>query len=382
MYYTNSSTVSKPQKWDPKEVLGLAYDSYCIGWATTRGRQCQRYIARHKSSHGQCILDKLACENASKAAESPDLPEALDIMLCWQHTGQSSGILKKWKYKLENYAPDFDDYSNDDSDDESSALWSESGLDDWRPKKLYTKKEPTSDPSIEELRKMMKQMQDNLARLESELRRRGKHDIKQDHAKMEAEERQKREARRKEEERIRQEQARRQEEEQKRQEEERRRREEEERIRKEEEQRRAEKAREDAFRERVRLAKKRREEEARMKAEKEAAEWKATWQRYSNAWDKNDRATILTIPWPVKSGLQIDVTEANVRLFFAKAPPADFVDSGEKRFKFINAENKRWHTDKVIQRFGRELVEGDAKTTLDIIAKVVIELRQEAQRER
>ncbi|KAI1098078.1 hypothetical protein F4804DRAFT_346640 [Jackrogersella minutella] len=320
---------STMKRWDPETILELTNpardDITCVGRLKGGGRRCQRHMARSKAMHACSILNKLACDSASKAKESPVLREAVDILLCWQHDYQTSTVLKQWNSKLDSWA------TSHESRDSSSTAYT----------KPYVKEESMENLSTEELGNLLRQMQENLARIQAEMRQRDW-------------------------ERQREPERQRKEEEQRRKEEQERK---EEQGQKEENEKREQKARDEAFRERARLKREKREREAREKAEKEAAEWRDTWQRYFKKCN-------------MKSGLQSDVNEANVKLFFAKAPPKELVDSGEKRFKLMSAENKRWHTDKVMQRFGPDVVNGAAKNALVIVATVVIKLRQEAQRER
>ncbi|OTA95821.1 hypothetical protein M434DRAFT_393464 [Hypoxylon sp. CO27-5] len=391
MYYNDTSPFNNPHtslkshKWDPETVMGLANRDVgdritCIGWATSRNRRCQRGPARHKIASAVRILNRLACKNASKAAGSPELREAAELLLCWQHQHYIPDVLKQWRIELEDWDEDYED------DDSSFATFHKS---DSRTSSTYdksrVKEEPTEDLSAEELRRIMKQMQEDIARLNAKLRGESEKPKKRDEGAEKATP-QRDSKQQEEEQQAREEERRRREKEQKRRQEEEDRRKEEER-RREEEKKREEEAREKArrereFRERVRLAKEEREREARRKLEKEAAEWHAAWTRYSRGWDKLKNVSVANMPWPVKSGLQSDVNEANVRLFFAKAPPEELVKLGDKRWKFINAENLRWHTDKVMQRFGPDAVDGDAKNALSIIAKVMIALRQDAQKEK
>ncbi|KAI1375014.1 hypothetical protein F4677DRAFT_150970 [Hypoxylon crocopeplum] len=397
MYYTSDSCLSSPQKWDPEAVLRLINRSTgtitCIGYAHTRGRRCQNRVARHKIAYARGTLNKLAGKSASKAAQSPELGNAADILLCWQHTSQSSDTFRQWRSSIEDWAIDHENAGSRSKSDADIRSFK---------KKPHVKKEAAADLSAEELRRVMNQMKENLDRLEAELRQKGgkhmKHEstakkpVPQETREERETERQREEdVRRRERERERREQERREQErrEQERKEEERRKqkrkeqeRREQEQRRREEERRREEDAREEAFRERVRLAKEKRERDAREKAERETAEWHESWERYFKAWNKKADLSAANIPWPVKSGLQADVNEDNIRLFFEKAPPEQLVDSGEKCFKLISAENKRWHTDKMIQRFGQDVVNGAARSTLGTVAKIVIELRQEAQANR
>ncbi|KAI1096337.1 hypothetical protein F5B19DRAFT_435960 [Rostrohypoxylon terebratum] len=344
MYFNSDSSFNyspnspNSQEWEPDVVLGLAGGDTCIGWARTCGRRCRRHIALHKTTYGYGILEKLACSSPSKAAESPKLHDAADILLCWQHTDQLSEIVEQWKRKLQQWADDT---------------------------------ESKNKPCIkaEELEEgWLKQMQEDRSRGQDKTGQRSSNHAAGKTVPP-------RDVKREEEERLAQEEKRRGQEKKQRQEKE--------RQKKEEERRRERRAREEeALRERARLVREKREREAQEKAEKEAASWHAAWEQYSNAWCKPVDVSVTNIPWPVKSGLQSDVNEANVKLFFAKAPPADLVDSGDKQFKLISKENMRWHTDKVMQRFGSDAVNGAAKSSLGIVAKVVIELRQEARKGR
>ncbi|KAI0380917.1 hypothetical protein F5Y04DRAFT_256275 [Hypomontagnella monticulosa] len=373
----SSSTLyasSAANVWDPEVVLNLTnnatYSLSCVGYAKSCSRRCQRYIAQHKTAHGRGIIHRLARGSAAEAAESPDLPRAIDTLLCWQHTDQSASIYRQWRNKLEDWAADNEDdgdssatlsdwgsgWHGSSSSDSDSDPDTDPDIDDWSPKKEPSfKKESTRELSPQDLRKMMKKMQENMERLEAQLRR-------------------EREARR-----AREEGKRRAEEERRRREEQRR---EEERRIKEAKEKREQKAREEAFRERVRLEKEKRLREAKVKAEKDAESWQASWKRYNNAWHTNTELSAADIPWPVKSGSRSDVNEANVKLFFAKAPPEELRKSGENSFKFINKETKKWHTDKVMQRFGRDVASGDSKSALDTVAKVLIELRADAKLKR
>lgn len=76
-----------------------------------------------------------------------------------------------------------------------------------------------------------------------------------------------------------------------------------------------------------------------------------------------------------------DVDAENVREFYKKAPLKDLLATAEDRVKFYNGENLRWHTDKMMQQFGVDIVKGGLKEALKTVAQVVIELRQEAKRD-
>ncbi|KAI6092602.1 hypothetical protein F4821DRAFT_278838 [Hypoxylon rubiginosum] len=330
--------------WDPKIVLGLPNPEKggkitCLGWAHTKGRRCWRGPSKARVSIALSILNGLG--SASEAAASPvELRLALDILLCYHHLDQSSGILRQWKLKLGRCASSYGDEESSSASNKPSA-----GPRGVKSEPRVKKEDTEEDYFARYMPDHIKMENSNRQSQDQQRRREQK----------EKEDRQRREDEKKQEEKRRQQR---------------------------EEQRRQEQAREDAFRERVRLAREKIEREAREKAQKEAAEWQASWERYSDGWTKGADLSVANIAWPVKSGLQLDVDETNIKLFFEKAPPADLVDSGEKRLRLINAENKRWHTDKVMQRFGPDVINGTAKKALDIIAKVMVELRQEAQKKR
>ncbi len=48
----------------------------------------------------------------------------------------------------------------------------------------------------------------------------------------------------------------------------------------------------------------------------------------------------------------------------------------------MTQENKRWHTDKIVFRFGPEILKGPRKDALNMIAKEVVKLWKEAKMER
>ncbi|KAI0114905.1 hypothetical protein F4814DRAFT_297770 [Daldinia grandis] len=420
MYYHSCSRFNDPypsfasQNWDPEAVLQLVnHDKKAITCPgiTREGRRCRRVPARHKVNYAVNLLNGLASKPAPEATKSPELCKAGDTLLCYQHVNQISNVLFEWGSRLNHRAA----LQESDRNTNSHGGYVNSGTNTQRAE--YA---PQYDPyaRIEQLEYMLHAMREHMRReeeiadarrrhAEEERRREEERKQKEEEEKREQEERKRKEEekRREEEERRRREEEerrRREEEERRRREEERRRKEEEqkkkeeerrqkeeERRRKEEERRRRqreeeqrrkeEEARERAFRERVRLAREMREREAREKAKKEAEGWRSSWDRYSNGWDSSIYMAPESISWPVKSGRRSDVNEANVRQFFAKAPPESLISSGKKRFRLINTENKRWHTDKIMQRFGPNVFHGPAKSALDTIAKTLIVLRQEAQ---
>ncbi|KAI8963927.1 hypothetical protein F5Y11DRAFT_317866 [Daldinia sp. FL1419] len=371
-------------KWNPELVLGLVNHSKgritCIGFAKTAGRRCRRDIAEVKVNGAEYILRQLAMESASRAAVSLELQTAAREMLCWQHKKDLLDELAKWRSYLNRWASEHEKESPSSTDTESD-VDADNGTNAWYPEYTF---DGLQNHLYEILREYQKMEEERAKRAEAGRRCKMEEQRRQEEQKRkEEQERKRKEEEEKEKERRRREEQRRwYEYEQKRREEEERRWQEELKRQEEEWKRRQEESRERAFRERVRLAKEERERKEREKVQKEAEEWRSSWDRYSSAWSNGTHMIPGSIPWPVKSGQRSDVNETNIKLFFAKAPPEPLVDSGEKRYKFINAENMRWHTDKVMQRFGQDVVYGPSRTALNTVAKVMIELRQEAQKTR
>ncbi|CAJ2506147.1 Uu.00g002770.m01.CDS01 [Anthostomella pinea] len=294
-FYSSNPTC---HKWDPETVLGLINPCRgfitCVGTAPSMGRRCRNKPAAATIGCGQSILNKLARQDASKAALSPDLEKAAEHMLCYLHGlrarnargNQASHIAKDWQSDLEDWAADNETVSSCDSDNDSnSGGGSDHGSHGATAPSRFPlsfnaganfKKEAEDDCSNDELKAMMKQMQDNLARLQAEMKRRDTHtaqptstqaqEQRQDRIEQEEQIRRCRE----DEERKRREQARC---------------EEEVRKRTQERQRKEREERERAFQEKVRIAQEKREREAREQAQKEQAEWRTAWDRYTSAWD-------------------------------------------------------------------------------------------------
>lgn len=83
----------------------------------------------------------------------------------------------------------------------------------------------------------------------------------------------------------------------------------------------------------------------------------------------------------MKSGRFLDVSAESVIEFFKSAPPKDLVGTAQCRLKFFNAENRKWHTDKILQQFGSDIMEGECKEAMNMIAQLVVQLRHAAQRD-
>ncbi|KAK3192708.1 hypothetical protein K4F52_001062 [Lecanicillium sp. MT-2017a] len=111
------------------------------------------------------------------------------------------------------------------------------------------------------------------------------------------------------------------------------------------------------------------------KKQHESQTWPEAWKRYAAKWksldaDPDDKD--VKIPWPTKSGLLRDVSETNVRQFYLKGPGE--LKSGKERYDMMSAETKRWHTDKIVRRFGADVMIGEHKEAFNTIARVVVDL--------
>ncbi len=144
---------------------------------------------------------------------------------------------------------------------------------------------------------------------------------------------------------------------------------------------REQRRRDETSRERARATRERREREAREAGERGRTAWRQAWDRYSRAWEHTE-ALRDNITRPAYSGLQADVSEANVRRFFDEAPPEDLVRTGELRLRLINSEIMRWHNDRLMPRLGPDVVNGAARDTFALVSRLMSVLRREAQRRR
>ncbi|KAI1492467.1 hypothetical protein F5X96DRAFT_626449 [Biscogniauxia mediterranea] len=421
--FSHSTGSSDRYKWDPETVLGLTNPSNdsitCVGYAASRGRRCQNRIAAASVRCARSVIDKLALENAYKAAASPQLEVAASLLLCKRfHSSQTPDVTESWRVKLEDWAERHEDVKPSDLDTSDTAAEDSdsdesSDDDDVKPRaKNERRMDSHKKCSNEELMKMMKQMQENLAWLNAELTKRNAKIDEEVKVNIKLEEKEKddkeqsriqklvderwmrhveelrRQKQEEEQRRREEEEERRRQKEQKRQEAERKRREEEALRQKREQERRrreeeaaAEAARARAFQERVRLTRQRWEREQKERAEEEAAEWRAAWEKYNKTWDSDRAAAVANIPWPVKLGFRGEVNEASVELFFAKAPPEESRATARARFDLVNRELRRWHTDKVMHHLGLEVVNSLTRDALNTVAKVLVELRKDARRE-
>jgi len=83
------------------------------------------------------------------------------------------------------------------------------------------------------------------------------------------------------------------------------------------------------------------------------------------------------VPWPVKSGHWKDVADGSILEFYQKAPPE--ANTPRDAYSRMQAENLKWHTDKVSALFGRTDIDETDMKLVNTVAQVVIQLRKEAQ---
>ena len=68
------------------------------------------------------------------------------------------------------------------------------------------------------------------------------------------------------------------------------------------------------------------------------------------------------------------MTAQGIREFFQKGLPVEAAASPqEERYRIMVQESKRWHTDKLYHRFGRELCTGEMREVLNTVTRVVLE---------
>lgn len=77
------------------------------------------------------------------------------------------------------------------------------------------------------------------------------------------------------------------------------------------------------------------------------------------------------------------MTVQGLRDFFEKAPPIKAAASpGEERYRIMVQESKRWHTDKLQQRFGRDVYTDQTREELNTVTRVVVEEYMKAKMKR
>lgn len=323
------------RRWDPDTVLEISNPSTgyptCVGQAVTYGRRCKRVVAAYKVSSANCIGHDLSGLSPSAAAKDDRLYDVADIMLCYQHGHQAEKVVSQWRRELHRFS-------------------TASGAENIELPRFQSGKVPTKD-DIQNLYEGIKKLQEELRRMKaaeathsrksspSSDTSTGRSSTRStwDGADAETDTEENQETK----EDLREKQKR-------------------------EAEKRAEKAK----------------EEARQKAQAaklaEEQKWSNAWSMYNAAWQNIElgRSKISPrIPWPTLSGKAKDVTEASVREFFQRGPR-----TSEDRFLLFSQEAKRWHTDKLLSRFGREFVDGSEKENIDLVTRVIVQRWKEAKR--
>ncbi|KAF2150079.1 hypothetical protein K461DRAFT_281324 [Myriangium duriaei CBS 260.36] len=119
------------------------------------------------------------------------------------------------------------------------------------------------------------------------------------------------------------------------------------------------------------------------RSKREVMRWVGLWRDYQARWAEVD---VKRLPWPTESGAAPTVDERGVKevkAFFAgvkAALPAILgEEGGEIKDEDVNAANKavlkaerfRWHPDKMMQRFGKALEEGDVMSRITAVFQVI-----------
>lgn len=327
------------RRWDPRALLGLVNPNgefeTCVGKTSSSGHRCRRVVLVADANRA---FEKLAKLDPLPASFSPDLRRAANCMLCNQHDKQIDEVVIAWQNKIRN---------------------------------LRVGAKPEPEPKAASKGFGMKDMRSRIEQLQEKFRKSAEKGAAPAKEKEEEAKKQRQQGHQKREEWGR------------------------ERERQERERRAREvREREEAFRQKdCRRAHEREEIEKR--------DWGAAWARYSQAWQAIEASqdvvrppiprskgadahlqqlTCHDIPWPTKSGMLLDFSEDNVRLFFRKAAPVHLSSEPEEElFRLMSLENKRWHTDKILSRFGQEALESSLADYINRTSKLMVQLWKEAK---
>ncbi|KAK6341306.1 hypothetical protein TWF696_008385 [Orbilia brochopaga] len=104
------------------------------------------------------------------------------------------------------------------------------------------------------------------------------------------------------------------------------------------------------------------------------------WTAYTRAWEDATRKDVLDrqrldILWPVESGLRKDVSEEAVEKFIKSAAGMLQMNrgtsDGRSYAEILRAERVRWHPDRALQRWGRELVTSDLLKGMTAVFQII-----------
>jgi len=389
-------------KWDPDTVIPLINPvkgwGTCVGFAPSKGRRCWNRKSPLLASR---ILNDLAELSPSSAAASPRLLDAAESMLCWLHGDQADKVISEWKRALMKDATttkqtnrDWDEMAANAHavldellrkrrEREETRGYTEKGSAfepqfRWSPSQTHSRDESDDDEATASRERQRKEEKRERRR---EKERQEKEREEEEREEEERQEEERRERRRREKKRREKERREKEREEEERQEEKRREKESQDKERSEK-RRREREAQEEKIRKRAAEARAARAEAAEQRRLAEQREWAEAWKRYTKGWElveANQTAKITSIPWPTRSGRWEDVTENNVREFFRRAPTYEASREPDERFCLMSKENKRWHTDKILSRFGRQVLVGSRKGEIDLVTKLMVVLWKEAK---
>jgi hypothetical protein len=334
---TSFSIDCETNGWDPCATLGIINPDRgfftCVGYATTMRRRCENPIARENRDSVYTLLELLALLSPNSSEFANLLQQVAYRSLCRRnHQNQADSVVRQWKASI-------------------SAL----RLPPTRERKATVKGEQSERPT------------ERPQKTGSYYRR-----YKQEETKPESDSQKQKE----------QEQTRQRKEQQDR---ERRKKKQQEQEQKEKEQEQREEEARERMRQKAQQQREERKRQAEEQALRERREWQQAWQSYVTKWaafkeakheSSDPRQAQQLIPWPVKSGRFGDLQASSVKTFYRKAcPNADT----PAMYKTMQAESLKWHPDKLCMLY-RTCTPGDAdKLIIDMICRVVLELREEAK---
>lgn len=114
----------------------------------------------------------------------------------------------------------------------------------------------------------------------------------------------------------------------------------------------------------------RRGEERRRKAK-----WRACWEEYGKAWERQDFETNEGLRerrfWPVESRKCEDVGKEEVERFYRNAPQPTVIGQEADLGAVLKNERVKWHPDKIQQRFGSRGIDETTMKTVTAVFQVI-----------
>ena len=335
---------TSPGGWDAEMVFAIVnpltgYPT-CLGEAVTYGRRCKRIVAGHKVAAAQRMIDSLAHLSPLAASNSAKIHDIAEIMLCYQHGGQSHTLIHDWRQQLHQCC--------------EAARRNEEAAAEKKYKARHSGRRTATADDIDDLADKIRMLQDELRRMKAEQQE----DYGRKFSFYESNKPKPRYASSMPDSRASDSGYSSTEEEES----------------EDEEDIKARQLREARERAEKAKAEARRKGEADRLAEKR--KWSNAWNRYDACWYamEDGRLQHPRLPWPVLSGDVQDVTESSVRDFFKRAAPVE-----EDCFRLLTRELKRWHTDKLWSLVGKDAVLGPDRANIDLVTKTVVQLWKETK---